>query len=78
MSGRGIRSPSVRNTLRSRYSYGIQRSNYSCLNGLRAEEAASPCFGMPLSLNWINTPKAFANLSPGLERSNNPGIEIKN
>jgi hypothetical protein len=26
----------------------------------------------------ILTPKAFANLSPGLERSDNPGIQITN
>jgi hypothetical protein len=25
----------------------------------------------------MNTPKAFANFSPGLERSDNPGIEYK-
>jgi len=23
---------------------------------------------------WMNTPKAFANFSPGFERSENPGI----
>ena len=28
-------------------------------------------------VDLVNTPKAFANPSPGLERSDNPGIEYK-
>ena len=33
---------------------------------------------MPKECGWKLTPKAFANSSPGLERSDNPGIKILN